>query len=35
MSTDVLVTDCEQKILYFKEDIVDGRYCMSTDVSVC
>ena len=28
-----MVTKCEWKVLYFKEDIVGGRHCLSVDVS--
>ena len=24
-----MVTECQRRILYFKEDIIDGRFCMS------
>lgn len=30
-----IVTKCERKAFYFKEDIVNGRFCVSVVVSMC
>ena len=30
-----IVTKWERRVLYFKEGIVGGKYCVSVDVPVC